>query len=382
MKDATTDILLQLRLLAESHRDETERLGHPSASAIAGLKAAGCVRFFVPPRFGGAGGTLAQALEWLTALAEGSGSIAWFTMVAMQSPFLMSLFPPETIQSMYGDGPDVILASSSICAGREIVGAGGATVSGVWPLVTGAECCDLFMGHVQTAAGEPPAKRGVLVRPGNFRARREERLLGLVGSSTIHMEVLPHAVHALDTFEVGRATSHFSDVAEFRIPIRVHFALHMAAIAIGIGRAATRWFLDDARASGEGGKRLGEVASRRAVLGACSAELELLTHALRDLAVRAIRSVEGAAGSTAWTERESLAVHAVATHIGAACLRIVASMWSHSGSRVLNERSPFQVCLRDLETLTRHANLSNGIFSALGECAWTGDDALPAVRAS
>lgn len=359
-------LLTHLGRLAAEHREATEQLGRPPAAALEALKSTGCLRFFVPSEFGGREGTLPEALRWLCALAQESGSIAWMAMVAMQSPFLLSLFPIDTIRSVYADGPDVLLASSSICAGRGIPVQDGLVVSGVWPLVTGAECCHLFMGHVQLPATgtEPGPIRGVLVRPSLTRSRREDRLLGLVGSNTIHMEVMRHTAYLADTFEVGQATSHFLATQEFRLPIRVHFALHMAAVAVGIAKGAMKWFALEAGPIADPGKRQWEHGTRQTVLGTCTAQVKLQHHALHGIAEQALQAVEGPGSMEKY---EQLLVHAAATHISETCLRTVAEMWNHSSSRVLSEHSPFQACLRDLETLTRHANMSRGIFTVLGQ---------------
>jgi len=327
---------------------------------IEDLVAGGILRLLLPGEFGGLEIDGASVLLILEELGTVSGSLAWTAMVACDTPVLLSLLPRSTFESLYANGPDVLLASSSIPAGIARKVAGGWRISGSWPFVSGNSHCELVLTHSRDSDGATIASvhpRSDVVFVDDWRS------LGLRATSSNSVQLANAWVPDSHTFVVGQAVSCL-ETPEMAVAPSEHFALQMAAVAVGI----VRHVIEVARRAkgrvGRSPKRKFEDAALLSAVGEAVALTKIARPALKDAMVELMqRSAEddGLVGDA------SPASLAVARYIVARCVASADAVFSLSGSSVVFEGDELQECTCDLRCIAQHANLSPGRFAQLGE---------------
>src|SRR5262245_8186905 len=123
------------------------------AGIIEALKSAGVFRMFVPRSYGGLELDLPAGLEVLGELAKIDGSVGWTAMTSSCGSLFAPYLPQQTYESIYRNGPDVMLAGATQPAGTaEETGAGAWQVSGRWPFASGCQHADWLAGFCVTIA--------------------------------------------------------------------------------------------------------------------------------------------------------------------------------------------------------------------------------------
>lgn len=341
------------RLIAESQCGRT--LPTP---VVQELVSAGILRLLLPLEFGGLEIDPACVLVILEELACVSGSLAWTAMVAAETPILLSLLPRSTFESIYENGPDVMLASSGIPAGQATKVNGGWIVSGVWPYATGSAHCHLVLTHARASTG------GIVV---TLHPRHDVtfiddwRSTGLKGTSTQSIVLKQSFSPDVHSFKPEGARSCCGTPVMTASPSE-HFSLQMAAVATGIVRHAIDKTTSDRLGGHRAGKRLFEGTAMFDAIGKATAVTRIarsaLCDAMSDLILRTAQSEEQS--SIAPTQLS------VSRYIVDCCLASVEGIVALSGSAVVFEDNELQECAADLRCLAQHSNLSPGRFAQLG----------------
>ena len=79
---------------------------------LAQLTAAGCFRMFVPKSHGGLDIDVPASMEIIETLATADGSTGWVVMIGSETPMLLALLSRKHFDSLYANGPDVIIAGA------------------------------------------------------------------------------------------------------------------------------------------------------------------------------------------------------------------------------------------------------------------------------
>src|SRR4051794_37152010 len=161
------------------------------------LKEAGVFRLLTPRAYGGLEAGLELSLDVLDELAVVDGSIAWTTMIGMESPQMLSHLPRETYDELYADGPDVTVGGSFLPIGQAVPADGGFRISGRWPFASGCDRWDWLFGNCVIAFEDGPRigpGGGPLLRGGVFPREDAEiedtwYTLGMRGTGSSHFNV-------------------------------------------------------------------------------------------------------------------------------------------------------------------------------------------------
>jgi 3-hydroxy-9,10-secoandrosta-1,3,5(10)-triene-9,17-dione monooxygenase len=160
--DATRALIPELAERAAACAHE-RRL--PQANVDA-MRAAGSLRTIQSTRNGGLGLGIRTHLDVIGALAEGCGSTAWVAGVVHAHSWLLSHFPAQGQDDVYGTDPDAVVSAVIGPRGRAERTASGFRLSGVWPFASGCERSDwLLLGGVVVGADGAPVDEGDFIVP-------------------------------------------------------------------------------------------------------------------------------------------------------------------------------------------------------------------------
>jgi alkylation response protein AidB-like acyl-CoA dehydrogenase len=188
---------------------------------------------------------------------------------------------------------------------------------------------------------------------------------GLQGTGSHDIRLRDAYCPAERTFNLFGGTPTIEGAA-FAFPPLAQLALHVAAVAIGIGQGA----LDDICELATGGKQR-VLAPRRL------AESAVFQDALgqADTTLRGARALLHADAEAAWARAscgDSFApldrarLRATASQAASLATQVVDAAYTAGGGTVVYESSPLQRRLRDIHALTQHVSMGREVFALVG----------------
>jgi alkylation response protein AidB-like acyl-CoA dehydrogenase len=143
VRDSLVEAARALRPTLLAHRDDAERLGHLHPKVVAAAGAAGVFRLVAPRRVGGLQLPLpAQHAVW-EELARTDSTVAWCSWNCAPAGYFAGFLPPDAAAQVYAD-PDACFGWSGVSGALAAPAPGGVTVTGRWPVVSGAERSSWF----------------------------------------------------------------------------------------------------------------------------------------------------------------------------------------------------------------------------------------------
>ncbi len=362
-EDAGEALLEKVRALAPSltaRAAEFEAARRIPADVIDQLRDIGVFRMYAPRSHGGLELDFPTTLEILTVLARADGAAGWTAMIGTGSLTFFSRLPRETLDTVFANGPDVIVCGSAAPAGTAQEVEGGYRVSGRWPFASGCQNADwLFSGCVVMRDGAPapgriegaPLVRHITLPASQWRIEDTWHVEGLKGTGSHHIALDDVFVPAANVFDFGGKSC--LDGPLYQSPLHLVPLMH-GAPAIGIAEGA----IDDLVALAGTGKRplfatdsLKDSPLFQLELGRITAD------------VRAARALQEAQARDHWRRAlaaelaggEALAEGAqTAVWVTTACIRAVDACYSLGGGSVVYDTSPLQRRLRDIHAASQH----------------------------
>jgi len=377
---ATADVLLQraaaLVPILRGRADETERQRRVPAQSIADLTAAGLFRILQPRRFGGDELDYNVLIRVIAEVARGCGSTAWVYGLSATCQWLLSLFPPEAQDEIWGATPDVhiqgAVAPSAVAERVE----GGYRIAGTWNFTSGCDNADwMFVAALLPGGdGARPAPGFLLLPRREFRIEDNWHTVGLcgTGSKNVILDgsfVPAHRTIGFAALSSGAAPGTARNANPlYRIPFMAVIPIAIAAPALGIAQAALDDFLAMVRerstkgAVAGGGSKMAEfsaVQTRVAeAAGLIDAARLLLLRGVDD--VLAVASSEGAVdvGRRIRNRRD----HALAAKF---CVEAVNGLYASTGAGGLFLDNPLQRAWRDVNAIAKHISVNWDAVSAM-----------------
>ena len=351
--------------------DEIERARRVPADLIDILVADGFFRVQRPVSCGGLGAALPETLAVVEALAAADASTAWTVMIGGMSWVDLLGLPRDAFDALW-QAPPAIIAGTFAPMGSMQPAPGGFEVTGRWSFASGCEHADWIFGNCLEQPGENgPRMRIALFEPAQVTIEDTWHAVGLRGTGSQHFSVAGVRI------PVERTTAPLSDAPCIddpigRIPTPTVVCLPIAAVALGIADGALR---DAARLAG------GKVPLLE------GATLSKSPGFQRDYA-RAVTSVAAAGellhstAAAVWAlavdgEPISLAVRAraraAAAHAVESSAAAVTAAYRAAGSSAIDDTSPLQRRLRDVNVVTQHFIVKPDTFTHCG-AAMLGED--------
>lgn len=376
MASAATRILQAIRDLAPTISrcsPEIEAARRLPPDLLKELVAIGCFRMLVPKTHGGEEIDLLSSIEVIEALATADGATGWAVMIGCETPQLLALLPRHTFDTLYAEGPDVIIGGGFAPQGEARVVDGGYRVTGRWGFASGCQHCSWLLGNcVVTENGQPrlgsegtPELRGMIFPASEVQILDTWKVSGLRGTGSHDITVSNVFVPADHTLDIFFGQSSVAGPL-FRFPL-LEFSLHIAAVALGIAQGA----LDDL---------ITFVGTKKQRLYASTplAETPLVQYRLghAETTLRAARAFLRAEAGRVWqfavtgeaVDTGALTTRILATNswVAQTCATTVDTCYTAGGGPSVYESSSLQRRLRDIHTLTQHASLSESALTKNG----------------
>ncbi len=223
---------------------ESEERRRPSTVVMQRLAQADLMRMVVPHEYGGDGASSAEFMIFIEAIAKVHASTAWTAMTCNEEAGIASAYlEPETMNRLFVDTPDLVIAGSGVPRGVARPTAGGWIVSGRWDFVSGADAADRMVLAAQVADTKPLRLCFVLVPAGDVRIEDTWHTLGLrgTGSNDVVVEdlfVADEWCGVVDNFARPRPDTPF-----YRLPSGLRFPFPKVGVACGVARAALDAFV-------------------------------------------------------------------------------------------------------------------------------------------
>jgi alkylation response protein AidB-like acyl-CoA dehydrogenase len=352
-------------------RDEIERERRLPPSLVEKLRELGFFSLWLARDLGGPELSLADFVRVIEALARWDGSVAWcVTNGGAYARF--SGFLPDGVARRIFVEERAAVAGNMGPIGRAVPVPGGYRLTGRWAYGSGITHSGWLLGGCVVLDGEAPRR-------------------GPDGAPDTRIMFFPAAAaEVIDTWEVGglrgtgshdyRVTDLFvpaSHVASgagddarlpgtlFALPRHTAFAVTIAAVPLGIARAA----LDGLRElSAAKTPRIGSAMLRdRPVVQAAVGRAEAMLRAARAFLLEACDEVWNAASSGAPLSPKQRALARLAcAHVVEATKTVVRIAYDAGGGTSVYESCPLQRCFRDVHAAAQHVQVHSANFETGG----------------
>jgi alkylation response protein AidB-like acyl-CoA dehydrogenase len=351
--------------------DRIERERRLPAELARAFTEAGVFRLCVPRALGGLEVDPAVLIRAGETLAQADGSAGWCAMIGATSGVASAYLPEAAAREIYGSA-DAVTGGAFAPHGTATVVDGGYRVTGRWPFASGCEYCTWLMGGcVVVESGRPrllpgglPDSRLMLFPAQAARIIDTWTVSGLRGTGS-------HDIAVDDLFvPATHATSIITDRPRERGPLYAFpvfglLALGIAAVALGIARAAIDELVRLARGKTPTGSR--RLLAERATVQAQVAEAEAVLGAARSLVFDTV--------AAAWTRatahgtidlRDRARLRLAATHAASAAVRATDLMYTAGGGTAVYATSPLQRAFRDVHVVTQHVMVAPATLELAG----------------
>ncbi|MHA3703409.1 hypothetical protein ACXR2U_14625 [Jatrophihabitans sp. YIM 134969] len=197
---------------------------------VATLRSTGALRVFVPARFGGTPGTVADAARRIADVAAWNADAGWLAAVAAVTNLAVVEFPEAAGEQIWRRGPDVLVAGTLAPAGHGRRSGSDLVVDAVAAPSSGLDQADWVTAIVHEAGAPSPVR--VLVPVAEVRIERTWEALGLNGArgDTAHLQ----------SVRVPATRWRRLPPAGSAAPLPFFATLFFAAAVVGTARAASR----------------------------------------------------------------------------------------------------------------------------------------------
>ncbi|KNE82207.1 MULTISPECIES: hypothetical protein [Streptomyces] len=206
----------KLGVLAAQYAAEADRTRALAPEVTDVIREAGFARHFVGARWGGTEGSFGELTRAVMTVGENCASTAWCASLSAYSARFASHLPAEGHHALWGEGPDVFIATGLMPAGRAAPADGGWRVSGAWGYVSGVESADWVLvcaavaeaaapGVAAAGGGRPPAFRFFALPRGSYGVRQDWDSVGMRATAS-------HTVLVDDVFVPGHLSFDRADI--------------------------------------------------------------------------------------------------------------------------------------------------------------------------
>lgn len=339
--------------------DDARRLPQET---IDDLLDAGILQFMAPRRFGGEEAGLTTFFDLGLALGEGDGSTSWLFGILAAHHWILSHFPIETQEALYGDRNYALFPLTFSGKGgtaRRVDG--GYRVSGHWSFASGIDFSD-WVGALARVDGTENRTVNLLMPKDQVEVVDNWFMAGMraTGSRDFIVEdvFVPEAFSLdQDALMSGRTpgAAAFPDYHGLRTPLHIVLLLATAGAAFGLAKRAIDEFIAFTRGrSGYGGIDHAARASTQIRVSAALARWGAFHDRVRAQFVEIDAQV---ARGEKFSQEQRLRYRRDVAVGAAECGAIINDIVVAAGARSQHLSSPFQLIQRDINTVCTHVIL-------------------------
>jgi resorcinol 4-hydroxylase (FADH2) len=231
-------------------------LRHLPAQTARDLKASGIARILQPARYGGCEAPFAGMVDILRTIGRGCGSTAWCLAQYIGHNFMAAQWPPPAQEALWRDAPDNLVSGILIpLLGRATKIAGGYSLTGQWPFVSGINNADwcFLSGMVGNAEGGAPEERYFLVPREQLTIVPTWDAVGLHGSGSDDIKVEELFVPEHMTLPIGSLKggetpgNRLHRAPLYRSPSYMWFGILLTSASMGMAEGMLTDYLEEAR---------------------------------------------------------------------------------------------------------------------------------------
>ncbi len=380
--NGVSDELLAARKLAPEitrRADEFERERVVAPEIVSAMVEAGLVEMAIPKAYGGSESHLLDIIDVIEAISYADASTGWCLMNYQTTAFAAALMEPSGARMVFDGAERAVPAGVLAPTGRARRVKDGLVVSGRWAFASGCDNANWMLGNVivtdeqaqpiSNADGSPQ-----MLLP--FFSRDQIRILdtwhvaGLCASGS-------HDVEVSDAFvPEGRwlslATPSYIDTPLFRFPIVSTFPPCVAAVGLGIARAAFDCFteLATAKVPFGGTTPLRERGSAQIDVSQAEALIAGSMSYIRETVNTLWETVKH--GNPA-SDDERRRVRLAGISAAANAARAVDLLYNAAGATAIAQSCPLQRYFRDVHVVTQHIHVSHAGLQRMGKLLLTGE---------
>jgi alkylation response protein AidB-like acyl-CoA dehydrogenase len=303
-------------------------------------------------------------------LSRVEGAVGWCVCVSGVCGLMAGSLPDDVAREIFGPGE--IVAGSVNPTGKAVPVQGGYRVGGRWSWGSGIDNCTWVVCNGVVHDGDRPRRKAS-------------------GASDMRFILLPRQdVEVLDTWRVGglrgtgshdyvvngvfapetHATPAFAEVADspsalYRTPMISLFAVALAAVTLGIARAAIDDVIALASAKTPMGSRVG--LREKPMAQTQVARAEALWRASRAVLLEAIEAQweEISSGDSPSLEKRA-GVRLACTFAAESCAEAVDLVYDTAGGSAIQESGRIERCFRDIHAAKQHIGLATNNYELAG----------------
>jgi alkylation response protein AidB-like acyl-CoA dehydrogenase len=336
---------------------EAEEQRRPLDHVIEALRETGVFRSFVPSRYGGYEIDLETFFEIGVALSRADPSMGWITTFYMEHNWLLTMFPDELQDEVFGDRP-YVLAPGSVnpMAGTAVPQDDGTfLLSGHWQFGTGICHADHVLLSGKIEGDESGIPRNFLVEVDQVEVKDTWHVDGMAatGSRDIIATEVPVPAHHVSLaippgFFAGPEAPYL-----VRIPLAPMLSLTAAMPALGAAQRAVELFrerLFERIQFGTTRTQAKRVPSQLRLVN-LMVEIDAAETILRDM----VRRMQAHAdGELTWTLNDQQLQRLTIAHVVRRCRDVVRSVLEASGASVHFLDNEIQRLHRDVHMIAAH----------------------------
>jgi len=353
--------------------DEIERTRRIPERLLSRLHGQGLFRLLLPRDLGGGEvepGAYVLALE---ELARHDASVAWNVFVGNSAALIAPYLPLDTAREIFAD-PRSVIAWGPPHKGLADAEPGGYRVGGTWEFASGCRQANWMGVHCRVREGDGNLRLNEAGRP-TFRTLLFPSHRAVLHDTwdTIGLRGTASDSYSVKDLFVAEAYSAPRDDPGLRrksgplyaFPQQTLYAVGVAAVALGIGRAMLSAFTDlAADKTPRGQARLAETASVQA--GVAHGEATL--GAARAYLLEALAEVYAGAGETEPIDIPDRArVRLAATHAIHGASDVTDWVYKAAGVSAIFPGTPFERRFRDMHTLTQQIQARGSHYETAGQ---------------
>lgn len=354
-----------------ARRREFEEQKHVSQDIIERFKKIGVYRALVPKRYGGDEKSPLDFLLMVEAISEADGSAGWVASFGMNPAYLAAL-PPETVDKVWADGPDVVFAGGIFPPQPAKMVDGGYEVDGRWQFASGCMGASVCGVGIMPEDGQSLPRMAVIPRD-QLTIEETWDVMGLVGTGS--HDLLVDKVVVPEEWTFTRGGKPTVDAPFFRYPSLSFAAQVLSVVGLGIARAALDVVQKTAagRASVTGAPNIGD----RPYVQIEIAKAEAKVRSSRAFFYQATEEAWEAvlAGGSPSPHQTSM-LRLAATNLTHECADAVRTCYQLSGMTSTYNDHPLSQIFRDSAMCTQHAFMGAITYQNAG-AMFFGKDPLP-----
>jgi len=368
------------RLVADiaSHALEYERQRCLAPYCVQAMVDAGLVQMAIPKAYGGLESHLIDILSVIEEISYGDASAGWCLMNYQTTAFASALLKPSLAQEIFAADERAVPAGVLAPTGTGHYVDGDMIVNGRWTFASGCDNANWLLGTVVITDNDGEPQRNAdgtsqILLPfferDQFKILDTWRASGLCASGSHDIEIRNARVPA------GRWLSLKDDIQAsgtlFRFPLISTFPPAVAAVALGIARAAFDCFVEICRKKVPVAVTAPLCEHGTAQIDAARAEA--LTDAGRSYVYDTVNALwTSIEHGDAVTEDSRRRVRLAGTHAAANAASAVDLLYNAAGASSIAESCPLQRHFRDVHVVTQHLQVVGTGYERMGRLRLTG----------